>query len=76
MDRPVGRVLYTTVLDHDGGCVCDLTVTRLADQRYLLVTGGGSGPRDVAWLRSELPEGDSDPLIIVFRSSRKSLTLE
>ncbi len=59
LDRPVGRILYTTVLDHDGGCVCDLTVTRLADERYLLVTGGGSGPRDVAWLRSELPEGDS-----------------
>ena len=59
MDRPVGRILYTTVLDHDGGCVCDLTVTRLGDERYLLVTGGGSGPRDVAWLRSELPEGDS-----------------
>ncbi len=59
MDRPVGRILYTTVLDHDGGCVCDLTVTRLGDERYLLVTGGGSGPRDVAWLRSELPEGAS-----------------
>jgi glycine cleavage system aminomethyltransferase T/glycine/D-amino acid oxidase-like deaminating enzyme len=59
MDRPVGRILYTTVLDHDGGCVCDLTVTRLAHERYLLVTGGGSGPRDVAWLRGELPEGDS-----------------
>jgi glycine cleavage system aminomethyltransferase T/glycine/D-amino acid oxidase-like deaminating enzyme len=59
MDRPVGRILYTTVLDHDGGCVCDLTVTRLSTQRYLLVTGGGSGPRDVAWLRSELPEGDA-----------------
>ena len=57
MDRPVGRILYTTVLDHDGGCVCDLTVTRLGDDRYLLVTGGGSGPRDVAWLRSQLPEG-------------------
>ena len=59
MDRPVGRILYTTVLDHDAGCVCDLTVTRLGDERYLLVTGGGSGPRDVAWLRGELPEGDS-----------------
>ena len=44
MDRPVGRIVYTTVLDHDGGVVCDLTVTRLEDDRYLLVTGGGSGP--------------------------------
>ena len=34
MDRPVGRMLYTTVLDHDAGCVCDLTVTRLAEERY------------------------------------------
>ena len=57
MDRPVGRVVYTTVLDHRGGVVCDLTVTRLADDRFLVVTGGGSGPRDVAWLRGLLPEG-------------------
>jgi dimethylglycine oxidase len=57
MDRPVGRIVYTTVLDDHGGVVCDLTVTRLAEHRYLLVTGGGSGPRDVAWLRRLLPEG-------------------
>jgi glycine cleavage system T protein len=59
MDRPVGRIVYTTVLDHQGGVVCDLTVTRLEADRYLLVTGGGSGPRDVAWLRRSLPEGGS-----------------
>jgi heterotetrameric sarcosine oxidase gamma subunit len=57
MDRPVGRIIYTTVLTPQGGVVCDLTMTRLADDRYLLVTGGGSGPRDVAWLRRSLPEG-------------------
>ena len=57
LDRPVGRVLYTTVLTPSGGVVCDLTVTRLEEDRYLLVTGGGSGPRDVAWLRRQLPEG-------------------
>ena len=57
MDRPVGRIVYTTVLTPDGGVVCDLTVTRLAEDRYLVVTGGGSGPRDVAWLRRRLPDG-------------------
>jgi glycine cleavage system aminomethyltransferase T/glycine/D-amino acid oxidase-like deaminating enzyme len=57
MDRPLGRIIYTTVLNERGGVVCDLTVTRLAADRYLLVTGGGSGPRDVAWLRRSLPEG-------------------
>ncbi len=57
IDRPVGRIVYTTVLDHAGGTVCDLTVTRLDDERFLVITGGGSGPRDLAWLRYQLPEG-------------------
>ncbi len=57
IDRPVGRILYTTVLDHAGGTVCDLTVTRLSEDRFLVITGGGSGPRDIAWLRYQLPEG-------------------
>ncbi len=57
MDRPVGKVIYTTVLDEYGGVVCDLTVTRTGEDRFLVVTGGGSGPRDVAWLRRHLPEG-------------------
>ncbi len=57
MDRPVGRIVYTTVLDHGGGVVCDLTVTRTGDERFMVVTGGGSGPRDLAWLRRHLPEG-------------------
>jgi glycine cleavage system T protein len=58
IDRPVGRIVYTTLLNHDGGIVMDLTVTRLAEDRFLVITGGGSGPRDVAWLRANLPEGD------------------
>ena len=59
MDVPVGRIVYTACLTPRGGVVFDITVTRLDDTRYLIVTGGGSGPRDVAWLRSNLPEGDS-----------------
>ncbi len=59
MDVPVGRIVYTTCLTPHGGVVFDITVTRLSDTSYLIVTGGGSGPRDVAWLRSHLPEGDS-----------------
>jgi glycine cleavage system T protein len=57
LDRPVGRIVYTTVLTPAGGIVCDLTVTRLAEDRYLVVTGGASGQRDAAWLRALLPAG-------------------
>jgi glycine cleavage system T protein len=59
MDVAVGRIVYTTCLTPHGGVVFDITVTRLDRDRYLVVTGGGSGPRDVAWLRAHLPEGDA-----------------
>ena len=59
MDIPVGKIAYTLALTPHGGVVFDITVTRLAADRYLIVTGGGSGPRDLAWLRAHLPEGDS-----------------
>ena len=59
LDIPIGKIAYTLALTPHGGVVFDITVTRLAQDRYLIVTGGGSGPRDLAWLRAHLPEGDA-----------------
>jgi glycine cleavage system aminomethyltransferase T/glycine/D-amino acid oxidase-like deaminating enzyme len=59
MDQPVGRVTYTAMLNERGGIVCDLTVTRLAHDRFLVVTGGASGTLDYAWMRRHLPEDGS-----------------
>lgn len=59
LDRPAGAVTYTPMLDHRGGLHCDLTVTRLAAGRFLVVTGAASGPRDLARLRRYLPEDGS-----------------
>lgn len=59
MDRPLGSVTYTTLLNRRGGIVSDLTVTRLAADRFLVLTGGASGPRDRAWLRRHLPADGS-----------------
>lgn len=55
MDRSVGRVIYTSMLNERGGIKCDLTVTRLANDRFLAVTGGGTGPQDIDWMRRYLP---------------------
>jgi 4-methylaminobutanoate oxidase (formaldehyde-forming) len=59
IDRPVGSITYTQLLDRRGGIQADLTVTRLADHGYLLVTGTAFGNHDAAWLRRHLPEDGS-----------------
>ena len=59
MDRSSGAVTYTAMLTRSGGIKCDLTVFRLADDRFLVVTGGALGMHDQAWLRSHLPADGS-----------------
>ncbi|MBI4588316.1 MAG: GcvT family protein [Candidatus Rokubacteria bacterium] len=59
MDRPVGSVTYTQMLNEAGGIECDLTVTRLAAEQFFLVTGSAFGPHDLAWIRRHLPSDGS-----------------
>ncbi|MFI7028471.1 FAD-dependent oxidoreductase [Microbispora rosea] len=51
LDRPVGSVVYTQLLDRRGGIEADVTVTRLAEDRFRLVTGTAFGDHDAALLR-------------------------
>ena len=55
VDRAVGSVTYTQLLNHRGGIESDLTITRLAPDRFLLVSGTAFGGHDLAWLRKHLP---------------------
>ena len=54
IDRPVGSVVYTAALTRRGGIRLDLTVTRKDQDRFRVVTGGGSGHHDEAFLRSQI----------------------
>jgi glycine cleavage system aminomethyltransferase T/glycine/D-amino acid oxidase-like deaminating enzyme len=56
LDRPPGYVTYTLMLDERGGIVSDVTVARLADDRFQL---GLNGPRDVVWLQRHAPSDGS-----------------
>jgi glycine cleavage system aminomethyltransferase T/glycine/D-amino acid oxidase-like deaminating enzyme len=56
IDRPIGSVVYTAMLTARGGIRCDLTVTRSGEQRFGVVTGGGSAMHDLAWLRAQARE--------------------
>ncbi|MET8139509.1 FAD-dependent oxidoreductase [Sphaerisporangium sp. NPDC005288] len=51
LDRPVGSVVYTQLLNERGGIEADVTVTRLAADRFRMVTGTAFGVHDAAWLR-------------------------
>jgi glycine cleavage system aminomethyltransferase T/glycine/D-amino acid oxidase-like deaminating enzyme len=56
--RPVGALVYTSMLTARGGIRCDLTVARKADELFRLVTGGGSGQHDLAWLRAQIRDDE------------------
>ncbi len=59
IDRPVGSIVYTQMLNRRGGIECDFTVTRLAEDRFLIVTGTAFGNHDLGWIRRHLPDGGS-----------------
>lgn len=65
IDQPVGKVVYTALLSDRGGIVCDLTVTRLGVDRFLVLTGGGVGMHDLAWIRSHAPSDGSARVVDV-----------
>jgi glycine cleavage system aminomethyltransferase T/glycine/D-amino acid oxidase-like deaminating enzyme len=56
-DVAVGKVVYTPVLDAAGGFRSDLTVMRLGEDRFRVVTGGAHGMADRAWFRDHLVDG-------------------
>lgn len=53
MDVPVGRIVYTLMLDFHGGMRSDMTVARQAADRFRILSGAGAGPRDLAWLKRQ-----------------------
>ena len=59
MNKPVGTITYTSMLTPAGGIKCDLTVTRLGEARFMVVTGGAMGLHDLDWIRSHLPDDGS-----------------
>src|SRR4051812_8641735 len=56
-DVPVGKVVYTPVLDEHGGFRSDLTVMRLGEDHFRVVTGGAHGMADREWFTDHLADG-------------------
>jgi glycine cleavage system aminomethyltransferase T len=58
IDRPVGSLVYTAALTPRGGIRLDLTIARKGEDLFRVVTGGGSGQHDLAWLRAQVRDGE------------------
>ncbi|MEU1513210.1 FAD-dependent oxidoreductase [Streptomyces sp. NPDC005811] len=56
LDKPVGTVVYTLLLDETGGVRSDLTVAIVGDRRFQI---GANGPLDLDWLTRHLPADGS-----------------
>ncbi|HEY2183054.1 MAG TPA: FAD-dependent oxidoreductase [Gaiellaceae bacterium] len=54
--RDVGAITYAQMLNPRGGVECDFTVTRLAEDRFRIVTGTAFGRHDLAWMRMHAPD--------------------
>ena len=51
IDAPIGKAVYTQWCNQAGGIEADLTVNRMSDDRFFVVTAAASEGRDWAWLR-------------------------
>ncbi|WP_378944731.1 FAD-dependent oxidoreductase [Mesorhizobium sp. ANAO-SY3R2] len=57
VSKPAGRLTYTQLLNTRGGIESDLTVARLADEKFYIVTGTGFRTHDLAWIGEHIPAG-------------------
>ena len=55
--RDVGKITYTQLLNSRGGIEADLTVARLAEDHFYIVTGTGFRTHDLAWINEHIPKG-------------------
>ena len=59
MDKPAGSVIYTQLCNERGGIECDLTISRIADDKFYVVTGSSFGVHDFNWIARHLPDDGS-----------------
>src|SRR2546427_1221775 len=57
--RAVGALTYTQMLNEGGGIECDFTITRLAENRFRVITGTAFGMHDLSWIRDHAPDDGS-----------------
>jgi glycine cleavage system aminomethyltransferase T len=73
VDVPAGRSIYTPLLTPAGGFRGDLTIQRLGEEHYRVITGAFDGGRDQYWFRKHLPTQTSDGGSVMFTDRSQSI---
>ena len=63
LNRPTGTIVYTQLCNARGGIEADVTITRLAEDRFYFVTGSALGIRDRSTIEREVPADGSVTLV-------------
>jgi 4-methylaminobutanoate oxidase (formaldehyde-forming) len=74
LDRPPGTVVYTQLCNARGGIEADLTITRLSEDRFYVVTGTGFAVRDRNWIERHMPR-DGSVYLVDLTSARAVINL-
>lgn len=69
VNKPVGALTYTQMLNDKGGIECDLTIARVAEDEFYIVTGTGFATHDFNWISRNIPEGMNCQLFDVTSSN-------
>ena len=59
LNRPVGTTVYTQLCNDRGGIEADITISRVAEDRFFIITGTAFGVHDFMWLKRHLPKDGS-----------------
>jgi len=74
LDKPPGTIVYTQLCNPHGGIEADLTITRLDEHRFYIVTGTGFAVRDRNWIERHMPR-DGTVYLADLTSARAVLNL-
>ena len=74
VDKPVGSIIYTQMLNDKGGIECDLTLVRTALDEFYIVTGTGFATHDFNWIERNIPT-DMNVQLLDVTSSNAVLSL-
>ena len=65
IDVPVGKMVYTAMLNARGGFESDLTIVRLAPAEFFIITGSAQATRDFAWIERAIGDDERAALVDV-----------